>query len=67
VTYIYMIPLDGLVKPTEYDYTCDNSVLYQMNQDQVYHTWKSVIINDKINGWCYTPMEKVKKRLNSTG
>jgi 5-keto 4-deoxyuronate isomerase len=38
-----------------------------MNKDEVYNTWKSYIINEKINGWCYTPLEKVQHRLNSTG
>ena len=57
----------GLVEPTEYDYTCQNSKLYKMNKDQVYNQWKSQIINEKVNGWCYTPLEKVQNRLNSTG
>jgi hypothetical protein len=25
------------------------------------------VIDEKINGWCYTPLDKVKQRLNSTG
>ena len=57
----------GLVKPSEYDYTCDNAILYKMNKDDVYKTWESHIINDKLNGWCYTPLETVQNRLNSTG
>ena len=57
----------GLVEPTEYDYTCKEAKLYQMNKDEVYNTWKSQIINEKVNGWCYTPLDKVKQRLNSTG
>jgi len=57
----------GLVEPTEYDYTCKDAQLYQMNKDDVYNTWKSQIINEKTNGWCYTPLENVKNRLNSTG
>jgi len=57
----------GLVKPTEYDYTCKDTKLYQMTKDEVYNTWKSKIINEKVNGWCYTPLEKVQHRLNSTG
>jgi hypothetical protein len=57
----------GLVKPSEYDYTCKDAKLYQMNKEQVYNTWKSNIIDEKINRWCYTPLEKVKDRLNSTG
>jgi hypothetical protein len=38
-----------------------------MNKEQVHAEWKKQIINDKTNGWCYTPLEKVKSRLNSTG
>jgi hypothetical protein len=57
----------GLVQPSEYDYTCKDAQLYQMNKDEVYNTWKNHIINEKINGWCYTPLEQVQRRLNSTG
>ena len=57
----------GLVEPTEYDYTCNDAKLYQMNKDEVYTTWKNQVIDEKKNGWCYTPLDKVKKRLNSTG
>ena len=57
----------GLVKPTEYDYTCKDTKFYAMNKDEVYNTWKSNIISENINSWCYTPLEKVQDRLNSTG
>jgi len=57
----------GLVEPSEYDYTCKDAKIYQMNKDEVYNTWKNQIINEKIKGWCYTPLEVVKQRLNSTG
>jgi hypothetical protein len=57
----------GLVEPNEHDYTCDDAVLYKMDKDQVYNTWKRNKINNKTNNWCYTPLEKVKNRLNSTG
>lgn len=57
----------GLVKPTDYDYTCKDAKLYQMNKDEVYNTWKSQIIDETKNGWCYTPLENVQNRLNSTG
>ena len=55
----------GLVEPTEYDYTCNG--YHPMNKDEVYNIWKSNIINENTNGWCYTPLEKVQNRLNSTG
>lgn len=57
----------GLVEPTEYDYTCKDAKLYSMNKDQVHSCWERNIINEKINKWCYTPLEKVQNRLNSTG
>jgi O-methyltransferase len=57
----------GLVEPTEYDYTCKDAKIYSMSKEQVYNTWKGYIINEKTNGWCYTPLEKVKNRLNATG
>ena len=57
----------GLVKPTQYDYTCQDAKLYTMNKDEVYNTWKSHIISDDKNNWCYTPLETVQNRLNSTG
>jgi hypothetical protein len=65
---IYMYDtFGGLVKPCEYDYTCKNSKVYSMDKDQVYETWKRQIIDEKTNGWCYTPLQKVQERLNSTG
>ena len=57
----------GLVEPTEYDYTCKDAKIYQMNKDEVYTTWKNNVIDEKVNSWCYTPLDKVKQRLNSTG
>lgn len=57
----------GLVKPTEYDYTCKDAKLYSMNKDEVYAEWKNRIIDEKTNNWCYTPLERVQKRLQSTG
>ena len=57
----------GLVEPSEYDYTCKDAKLFSMNKDQVYDTWKKHIVNEEINGWCYTPLEKVQNRLKSTG
>lgn len=57
----------GLVEPTEHDYTCKDAKLYTMTKDEVYNLWKSQIINKNTNGWCYTPLEQVQNRLNSTG
>ena len=57
----------GLVEPSEYDYTCNDAKLYTMTKDEVHNMWESQKITEKINGWCYTPLEKVQERLNSTG
>jgi hypothetical protein len=57
----------GLVKPSEYDYTRKDAKLYQMNKDEVYNMWESNIVSENINKWCYTPLEVVQNRLNSTG
>jgi O-methyltransferase len=58
---------EGLDEPTEHDYTCKDAILGNMNKADVYNNWKSQKITDRINGWCYTPLDKVKDRLNSTG
>ena len=57
----------GLTEPSEYDYTCKDAKIYQMNKDDVYNTWKSFIIDDKTNNWCYSSLEEVQSRLHSTG
>ena len=57
----------GLVQPSEHDYTCKDAKLYTMTKDEVYNVWKHSIIDEKTNSWCYTPLEKVQNRLNSTG
>ena len=57
----------GLVKPTEYDYTCKDAKLYQMSNKEVEKEWKNKIINETTNAWCFTPVQKVQQRLNSTG
>lgn len=58
---------EGLVEPSEYDYTCKDAKIYSMSKEDVYNTWKSHKITDTINGWCYTPLDQVQNRLNSTG
>jgi hypothetical protein len=57
----------GLVEPSKFDYTCRSAVLASMNNDEVYNFWKNNIIDEKTNRWCYTPLETVQHRLNSTG
>ena len=58
---------NGLTEPGDNDYTCENAVLYKMNKENVHTHWKSKIINETTNNWCYTPLEIVKNKLNSTG
>jgi O-methyltransferase len=57
----------GLVKPSRYDYTCKDAKLYQMDRFEVFEKWKENILDEKTNGWCYTPLEKVQARLEATG
>lgn len=68
IRHIYLYDtFAGLVKPSEHDYTCSNACIYQMNKDEVYHTWKRNVVNEKVNNWCYTPLEQVQNRLHETG
>jgi hypothetical protein len=65
---IYMFDtFGGLTEPSKYDYTAPTASIYSMSKDQVHSTWKSQIINESTNNWCYVPLEKVKATLNSTG
>lgn len=57
----------GCVKPSRHDYTCKDAKMYSMDRFQVFQKWKENIIDEKTNGWCYTPLEKVKARLEATG
>ena len=58
---------EGLVEPSEHDYTSGTAILYYMDKDTVLNHWKNQQIGDKTNGWCYCPLEQVKEKLNSTG
>lgn len=57
----------GLTQPGDHDYTCETAVLYNMTKENVYNEWKTKIINENTNSWCYTSLDTVKNRLNSTG
>ncbi len=64
---IYMFDtFNGLTEPGENDRTCSDAILYSMSKDEVYNTWKSNIVNDNTNNWCYTSLECVKQSLNTT-
>ena len=65
---IYMYDtFGGLTEPSSYDYTAPTATICNMSKDEVHSTWKSQIINESTNNWCYVSLEKVKARLNSTG
>lgn len=65
---IYMFDtFAGLTEPGEHDYSCDGAYLWVINQEDMFETWKSRIIDDKTNGMCYVPLEQVQNRLNATG
>ena len=57
----------GLTEPSQFDYTRPDAVYYSMCANDVKKTWQSQIIDTKTNGWCYTPLDKVKLRLKLTG
>ena len=63
----------GLTKPTEYDFMCDNynGPEYMKQQfsgkGKLLEHWEKNIIDNKTNNWCYTPLNIVQNKLNSTG
>ena len=57
----------GLTQPGIYDSTCANATLYKMTSDEVLREWESKRVNETTNSWCYTPLDIVKSRLESTG
>tara|TARA_Y100000996_G_scaffold371113_1_gene319164 strand:+ start:4771 stop:5412 length:642 start_codon:yes stop_codon:yes gene_type:complete len=72
--HIYMFDtFAGLTKPTEHDYMCDNyNGSINMKQQfsgkgKLLEIWEKNIIDDKTNNWCYTPLNVVQNKLNSTG
>ena len=57
----------GLVRPSEFDYTCEDAIRFKMNSDHVLNMWETQIIDNNTNGWCYVPLSDVQQRLNKTG
>ena len=57
----------GLVRPSEFDYTCEDAIRFKMNSDDVLNMWETQIIDNNTNGWCYVPLSDVQQRLNKTG
>lgn len=57
----------GMQKPGPNDYTREDSSIYTWEHTRVMLEWTSYIIDDKTNGWCYTPLDDVKNRLEKTG
>jgi len=65
---IYMFDtFAGLTEPSQFDYTCENAKIYKMSSEQVHNEWSSKKVNDKLNNWCYTPLDQVQSRLNALG
>ncbi len=56
----------GLTAPGDLDFNCQGAD-WNMTNEQVKNTWKSKVINETTNNWCYTPLEQVKKSLESMG
>ncbi len=57
----------GLTEPGEFDYTASTATLYTMNKETVHKEWSIRCKGSDINTWCYTPIDAVKQRLESTG
>lgn len=57
----------GLTQPGQFDYTRSDATIYQMNSSQVRQYWETQKVNDNLNGWCLTPLNKVKQNVESSG
>jgi hypothetical protein len=57
----------GLTKPGEYDYTSATASIYSMGNDEVIRSWEERQLGEKVNSWCYCPLNAVVERLSSTG
>ena len=58
---------EGMVEPSEHDYTAGTAILYYMNKDMVYESWKKQQLNENTNEWCYCPLSIVQNKLEHTG
>jgi hypothetical protein len=56
----------GLTEPGENDYTCEGAVC-NTSREELHAFWKSLIIDEKTNNFCYCPLERVQAFLHSTG
>ena len=57
--HIYMYDtFEGMVQPTEKDYTLNDSVLYRLSVEETYINWKYHQLKDR-NYWCYCSLENV--------
>jgi hypothetical protein len=57
----------GLTEPGEFDYTVDGNHMFTMSRDDLLNAWKTNIIDETTNNFCYYPLEKVKANIDSTG
>jgi O-methyltransferase len=57
----------GLTRPGEFDYTRPDAVICHASQADVLNEWESKFVTPELNTWCYTPLDVVRNRLESTG
>ena len=57
---------EGMVQPTEEDFTHQDAVLYELSVEQTFTHWQQNQCQDH-NNWCYTSLENVKNNLNGLG
>ena len=57
---------EGMVQPTEHDFTHNDAVLYHSSVEETFNHWQQNQEQDH-NNWCYCSLENVKNNLNSLG
>lgn len=57
----------GLTRPGEHDYTLSTATICSASRESVLHEWESRRVTDKLNTWCYSPLDRVKANLESIG
>lgn len=57
----------GLTRPGEFDYTRPDATICRVSREDVLREWQSKVVTPGLNTWCYTPLDQVANRLESTG
>jgi hypothetical protein len=57
----------GLTRPGEHDYTLPTATICSANKESVLREWESRRVSDRLNTWCYSPLDRVKANLESIG